>query len=148
MRLLVAYDGSEHSAFALDEAARLAAEGGTEVVVLSVVPPSARGSKAGGHVGLAPHADADVGQARAYFDKRGIDTTLKIAHGDPAHEITKEAREGGYDRIVVGTRELGPIARHLLGSVSRKVADDAPCKVTVAGASGVAELDPATTDTA
>jgi nucleotide-binding universal stress UspA family protein len=148
MKVLVAYDGSEHSAFALDEAAKLAAEEGTEVVVLSVIPPSARGSKAGGHVGLAPHADADVGQALAYLAERGIDATMKIAHGDPAHEITEEARSGGYDRIVVGTRELGPIARHLMGSVSRKVAEDAPCRVTVAGANGVEEFDPATTETA
>jgi nucleotide-binding universal stress UspA family protein len=142
MKLLVAYDGSKHSVFALEKAAEIASEEGSSVTVLSVVPPSARGSKAGGHVGLAPHADADVGWGRWYLSERGIEPTTKMAHGEPAHEILEEAREGAYDRIVMGTRELGPIARHLSGSVSRKVAEEAPCVVIVAGASGVQEFEP------
>src|SRR3972149_9598059 len=64
MKLLLAYDGFDHSQPALEETARIAHEEGAEVTVLSVVPPDARGSKSGGHVGLAPprpHAGARGG---------------------------------------------------------------------------------------
>ena len=54
MRILLAYDGFEHSRHALEETAKLAADGHGAVTVLSVVPPDAQGSKSGGHVRVAP----------------------------------------------------------------------------------------------
>jgi hypothetical protein len=96
MKILLAYDGFERSQPALEEAARIAAdEPGADIKTLSVVPPDARGSKAGGHVGMAPHAHEDVARAHAYLRERGIPSEMKIAHGDPAEEILREAREGG-----------------------------------------------------
>jgi nucleotide-binding universal stress UspA family protein len=142
MKLLVAYDALEHSAFALDKAAEVAAAEGAEVTVLSVVQPDARGTKSGGHVGSAPHADTDVEYARGYLRERGLEAAGKVAHGDPAEEILSEARTGSYDLIVVGTRELGPVVGRLLGSVSRKVVKDAPCAVIVAGESGANRVEP------
>jgi nucleotide-binding universal stress UspA family protein len=50
--------------------------------------------------------------------------------GDPASELTRECAEG-VDLLVVGSRGYGPLARVLLGSVSRKVVQDAPCPVLV-----------------
>ena len=143
MTLLVAFDGLEHSAFALDKAAEIAAAEEMEVTVLSVVAPDARGTKSGGHVGSSPHADADGAYARRYLGDRGIEAVAKVAHGDPADEILKEARAGEYQLIVVGTRELGPIVGRIMGSVSRKVARHAPCAVVIAGKSGATRLEPA-----
>ena len=142
MKVLVAYDANEHSVFALDKAAEVAAAEGAEVTVLSVVTPDARGSKSGGHVGLPPHADADVTYAREHLGDRGIHAATKVAHGHPAAEILEEARVGSYDLIVMGSRELGPIVGRLLGSVSRKVVHDAPCAVIVAGKSGATRIEP------
>jgi nucleotide-binding universal stress UspA family protein len=142
MKLLVAYDANEHSLFALDKAAEIAAAEGAEVTVLSVVAPDARGSKSGGHVGLPPHAGEDVAYARKYLGDRGIRAATKVAHGQPAAEILDEARSGSYDLIVVGSRELGPIVGRLLGSVSRKVVHEAPCAVIVAGKSGATRMEP------
>ena len=71
MRILLAYDGFEHSRHALEETAKLAAEGKGEITVLSVVPPDARGSKSGGHVMLRPHAHEDVARAHAYLRELG-----------------------------------------------------------------------------
>jgi nucleotide-binding universal stress UspA family protein len=144
MKLLVAYDALEHSAFALDKAAEVAAAEGAEVTILSVVAPDARGTKSGGHVGPAPHADADVEYARGYLRERRIEAAGKVVHGDPAEEILSEARAGDYDLIVVGTRELGPIVGRLMGSVSRKVVQHAPCAVVVAGKSGATRVEPTT----
>ena len=71
MRILLAYDGLEHSRHALEETAKLAAEGKGEITVLSVVPPDARGSKSGGHVMLRPHSHEDVARAHAYLRELG-----------------------------------------------------------------------------
>jgi nucleotide-binding universal stress UspA family protein len=71
MKILLAYDGFERSRHALEETARLAAGAEAETTVLSVVPPDARASKSGGHVGMRPHAHEDVATGHAYFASAG-----------------------------------------------------------------------------
>lgn len=134
MKILLAYDGFQHSQHALEEAAALAANGGAEVTVFSVVPEAeARGSKSGGHRWLAPHAHHDVAFAHRYLNERGIQAEMKISHGTPADEIRKEASEGGYDLVVVGSRGRGALGELILGSVSQKLVDEAPAPILVAG---------------
>ncbi|MGH3023976.1 MAG: universal stress protein [Gaiellaceae bacterium] len=142
MKILLAYDGFDHSRHALEETAKLAADGHGEVTVLSVVPPDARGSKSGGHVGLRPHAHEDVARAHAYLRERGLDSEMKIEHGDPADEIVAEVTAGGHDLVVVGSRGRGSVGRLLLGSVSAQVVDRAPCPVLVAGADMTERIEP------
>lgn len=134
MKILLAYDGFEHSNHALEETAKLAEGERSEVTVLSVVPPDARGSKSGGHVGLRPHAHEDVARAHHYLRERGVESEMKLEHGDPAEEIVTAANAGGYDLVVVGSRGRGPVGRLLLGSVSTEVVGKAPCPVLVAAA--------------
>ena len=134
MKILLAYDGMERSRKALEEAAELAQDGAAEPTVVSVVPEAeARASKSGGHRMLAPHAHQDVAVAHRYLTDRGIPAEMKILHGDPVEELRREAREGGYDLIVVGSRELGPIGQAVLGSVSAGLVTEAPCPVLVVG---------------
>jgi nucleotide-binding universal stress UspA family protein len=52
--------------------------------------------------------------------------------GDPAPTIERIAEDGGFDVIVIGTRNLGPIGRTLQGSVSGHVATHAKSTVVVA----------------
>jgi nucleotide-binding universal stress UspA family protein len=141
-KILVAYDANSYSLFALDKAVEVAKEEGAEITVLSVVTPDAQGSKSGGHMGLRPHADTDVAYAKGYLDERGVHAETKVARGHAADEILREARLGGFDLIIVGSREHGPIVGRLLGSVSRKVAQEAPCAVIVAGKSGASRMEP------
>jgi nucleotide-binding universal stress UspA family protein len=143
MKILLAYDGFEHSQNALAAAAELARSPKAEVTILSVVPPDARGSKAGGHVMLRPHAHEDVARAHAYLRERGIDSTMQIEHGPPESEIVRVAEDGGYDLIVAGSRERGPVGELFLGSVSKAVVHDAPCAVLVAGKGTTAQFEPA-----
>jgi nucleotide-binding universal stress UspA family protein len=143
MKILLAYDGLPHSKHALEEAAELGAGGRREVVVLSVVPEAeARASKAGGHRFLPPHAHQDVAVAHEYLRERGIASEMKIEHGDPVTEIRKEAAAGGYDLIVVGSRGRGAVGSALLGSVSKKLVDNAPCAVIVAGKDATVRHEP------
>ena len=63
-----------------------------------------------------------------------IDTQLgaegRRLDGSPAEEIA-EACEQGVDLLVTGSRGYGPMTRVLLGSVSRKLINEAPCPVLV-----------------
>jgi nucleotide-binding universal stress UspA family protein len=93
MKILLAYDGFERSRPALEEAARLAHENGAGVTAFSVVPPDARGSKSGGHVGMAPRAHVDVAVAHKYLREHGVESEMKIEHGEPADKIVEEARQ-------------------------------------------------------
>jgi nucleotide-binding universal stress UspA family protein len=131
MKILIAYDGFERSTAALVEGAKLARATDAEITVLSVIPPDARASKSGGHVGLAPHAHVDVANAHRFLREQGLESEMKTASGPPAEEIVSEATEGGYDLIVVGARARGALGK--LGSVSAKVLRLATCPVLVAG---------------
>jgi nucleotide-binding universal stress UspA family protein len=142
MKILLAYDGFEHSRHALEEAAKLTAEGKGEITVLSVVPPDARGSKSGGHVMLRPHAHEDVARAHAYLRELGLPSEMKLEAGDPAEKIIAEAATGGYDVVVVGSRGHGALGRLFLGSVSTEVVARAPCPVLVAGADMTERIEP------
>ena len=134
MKILLAYDGFEHSKHALEEAAELGASGFGELTILSVVPETEAGaSKAGGHRWLAPHAHQDVAIAHRFLAERGIEAEMKIAYGDPVDEIRQEAAAGAYDFIVVGSHARGAIGRVLLGSISKALLEEAPCPVLVAG---------------
>jgi nucleotide-binding universal stress UspA family protein len=49
--------------------------------------------------------------------------------GGPAHDIANVARDAGAELIVVGTRGMGLIAGLLLGSVTQRLLQIAPCPV-------------------
>jgi nucleotide-binding universal stress UspA family protein len=130
-KILVAYDGSEPSKRALRTAATLGKAFGATIGVVSVVPR---------HTGRAPidpwddpkvHA-SELIEARTILRELGIEALLLEPTGDPALMIEKMAEKGGYDTVVVGTRDLGAVDRFLLGSVSEHVATHANATVIVA----------------
>jgi nucleotide-binding universal stress UspA family protein len=142
MKILLAYDGFPHSENALVRAAELGASKDAEITILSVVPPDARASKSGGHVGLRPHAHEDVARAHRFLRELGIPGEMQMEQGDPAAEISRVAEEGGYDLVVVGSHGRNAIGELILGSVSRSVVRSAPCAVLVAGKDASERIEP------
>jgi nucleotide-binding universal stress UspA family protein len=57
--------------------------------------------------------------------------TARSVEGEPASGILEEARVGRYDLIVAGRRGLSGVERFLMGSVSRRVVDHAPCSTLI-----------------
>jgi nucleotide-binding universal stress UspA family protein len=142
MRILLAYDGFTHSENALVTAAELGRSQETDITILSVVPPDARGSKSGGHVGLRPHSHEDVARAHAYLRERGIESAMQMEHGDPVREIVRVAEQGGYDLVLAGSRGRNPVGELLLGSVSKALVREAPCPVLVVSKDASSRFEP------
>jgi nucleotide-binding universal stress UspA family protein len=123
--ILVATDGSEQAARALEVARTLATEDGGKLTVVHVVQ-RIPGGKAGG---LSVHVDeADI-QRRVQasvkeLTEAGLEVSLKIIddlHYQPGEDIAEVAREAGADVIVVGTRGYSAIKGLLLGSVTQRL---------------------------
>lgn len=81
------------------------------------------GAWCGWPVGLALKLGAEVGV---------VSVVPFRPAGDPAEQVDRVAREGGYDTIVLGTRDLNPLERLLEGSVSEGVATRAAATVIIA----------------
>jgi nucleotide-binding universal stress UspA family protein len=130
-KILVAYDGDEPARRALDAAADLAQAFEAELAVISVTPwqrdrfPVDIWDDAGSH-------EKALAAAAAALRERGLSADLLAPSGDPAATIEEVARAGGYDTIVVGSRDLGPVRRLIEGSVSERVATSAEATVVIA----------------
>jgi nucleotide-binding universal stress UspA family protein len=141
--IVVAADGSDSSARAVETAARIAADGDIPLYVLNVVrdmqfPQSlSRMAEVEKLVGTRSDvlnyvAEKILKDAKQAAKKRGARTVeTVIANGDPATGIIATANEKGADLIVVGTRGLSGVAGALLGSVSRKVSNMADQDVLI-----------------
>lgn len=133
-RIVVGFDGSEHSHKALERAADLA-NGAVVAVVCSADVRRLMRDPAGGTSAIDPADEearsAALAEARAFLEGRGIEGAYVEGVGSPAEVIVQEAEGSGADLIVVGTRGLHATKRLFIGSVSTYVVHHAPCDVLV-----------------
>lgn len=137
-RILVPVDGSDGSEQALDMLASFFDLESADVVLLHVieslwVPEDENEEPQEGadrlRLELRLEAEALLAQARAQLVPHHSGVSTLIREGIPANEILSAADEGGYDLIVVGATEATDLKHQVLGSVSSKVAWNAPCSV-------------------
>jgi nucleotide-binding universal stress UspA family protein len=147
-RILAAVDGSLASYHALDATNTLCDLRGAEVTLLHVIESPWL------HLNLEPdwfdyqqetgvpeepefpldremqrEAEALIELARDRILGQHPATVPMILRGNPANEILSEAERGGYDLVVIGATGATDFKRVMLGSVSAKVAWNAPCSV-------------------
>jgi nucleotide-binding universal stress UspA family protein len=139
--ILVGVDGSDHSHRALSWAMHEAAYHHAPLTVMAVHPRSPRPStEIYWNIPELPDRTFDPERARTalqdFAGKLSKDSgdapseiTVRVATGDPATELISAARDA--DLLVVGSRGSGRLARLLIGSVSSKVAQHAPCPVVI-----------------
>jgi nucleotide-binding universal stress UspA family protein len=141
-RILVAVDGSEPSSQAIDVACDLAAKYQAKLVLMHVlqqtggpaVPEELREFAEAEHVRITEASLIDQGGQRILelAKRRAVaagcgDAEMALEHGDPATRIVGHVRSRNIDLVVMGRRGRGDLAGLLLGSVSHKVSQLAPC---------------------
>lgn len=139
-RVLVATDGSESSAHALESVASLPWPAQTDVTVMSVLettipladpgylPANLMDAVFEENKRLAQQALDD---AKTLFDARHITASFKLVEGTPKTAILETAKSLHTDLIVVGSHGRRGLQRVLLGSVSETVALHAGCSVLI-----------------
>jgi nucleotide-binding universal stress UspA family protein len=131
-RIVVGVDGSEHAAFALDWAVRMAKGMGSEVIaVFAMSPPVYVGSTYGYAPPMVmPQFDPELrAEMKKEFEtewckqlqESGVTYRTVMQDGRPASAIAQVADQFGADVIVVGRRGRSGVAELLLGSVSHEL---------------------------
>src|SRR5215471_4192426 len=147
MRILVAYDGSDHADIAIDDLRWAGLPEKAEAIVLSAVEwPTSQALRSWGMVetDFSPEWIERIGSAQRVVGD-GSDRIQKLfpqwkieqepSAGNPADAILEKARTWPADLIVVGTHGRSTLGRVLLGSVSLRLIREAPCSVRVARSS-------------
>lgn len=137
--IVVGVDGSERSGRALELAMDMAE--GTDARVTCIIawnlevddgvvvtePASARWAAVEARYAARAHRVVDPVAAR----HPDVPVSVKVGHGTASTVIGATATELGADRLLVGSRGLGGFRGLLLGSVSRRVLEQAGCVVVV-----------------
>jgi nucleotide-binding universal stress UspA family protein len=141
VKILLAIDGSEHSARTVDALGSHPWPPGSTVRVLSVVDQVVTATPevaifSGETIEaereqLTQVADELTTRYANWLCSSGLSAEKRVRAGDPKSLIIDEAQEWGADLIVVGSHGHTGIKRWLLGSVAQSVVSHAPCSVYV-----------------
>jgi nucleotide-binding universal stress UspA family protein len=149
IRVLVAVDGSTASLRAVETLGSLFDLGSAEVCLMHVTETpwihfgleedwttysdEDKDSSEAGVIEkeLVNEGEAVLEQARDFLRPHHISVSTRVDEGNPANEILSEAERGQYDLIVVGATGARDLKHNMLGSVSSKIAWNAPCSVLV-----------------
>jgi nucleotide-binding universal stress UspA family protein len=117
-RILVGTDGSKTAAKAVDRAVQVAAEAGATLTILTASSPER------GEAIVAAEAERHAGA--------GVTIATKVVDRDPVAALIDEARDGGFDLLVMGNRGMTGLSRFFhLGSVPNKVSHHLPCSLLI-----------------
>ena len=143
-KILIPIDGSQSADHALDVGLDLAGKYSAEVMVITVFD-SPRPSLLAKGMLYAPASTEKYLEELSNFNDRILSEALKkaikfkpkirvskkLVEGRPADKIVEIAKKEAVDLIVIGSRGLGGMKEFFLGSVSDRVADEAPCPVLI-----------------
>ncbi|WP_052111108.1 universal stress protein [Pontibacillus yanchengensis] len=137
MKCLVAYDGSELSRKALEQAMYQNHDGAPiEVHIVTVVSPNGPYTNPGLYQSIE---NSLMEKAKAELDSTveeiqdiyNVTINIEVLTGNPGNSIAKYAKENDIEMIIIGSRGLGNIRGFFLGSVSHRVVQQADCQVMI-----------------
>ena len=121
MKILVAYDGSDHANMALSEAVELARKFSGFITVLHICWEESD-----------EESQKLLSGASERLKKTGVRFEVRSERGQNIpRRITRIATEENYDLIAIGSRGLGGAKAWMLGSVSSTVIEEATCPVLI-----------------
>ena len=135
-KILIGHDGSKYSHKALKKALELAAELGSTVIVLSVVPdlhltelsPIDQGRL---KEALEKETMKNLEKVKAAARKKDVAVKTLVRQGNAAEVILETAKKLRASLIVIGSHGRHGVERFLLGSVSTNVVEHADRPVRV-----------------
>ncbi|MGO9614426.1 MAG: universal stress protein [Dissulfurispiraceae bacterium] len=135
-KILVAHDGSDVADRALFAASAVAEKFGAHLTVISVVPDLCFTEIGVDCVTVNNLYRAEIEGVmegvKASLEERKVHAdTIILEGGNPADVIVDQAKGMGFDMIVVGAMGKQATERTLFGSVSQRIAANAPCSVLV-----------------
>jgi nucleotide-binding universal stress UspA family protein len=126
--ILVPIDFSEGSSTATQYAANMAKQVSAKVELLNVYGLPMVTSPDGSFMvtpeivtKLSADAQDAVDKIAADLRSQGLSVETRVTEGAPHEEITRRAREGGFDLIVMGTHGRTGLRHFLIGSTAEKV---------------------------
>ncbi len=141
-RILLPIDSSEHSKKAIEHVIQLAKKLNSKVIIAHAYEIPGEISLIAGKYGvhnnsitqeieknLISHADMIMGKTKMEIEGQGIKVEAMVIKGAAGNAIVEIARTENIDLIVMCGRNLSPIERVLLGSVSDYVIHHAKCPV-------------------
>lgn len=154
LRILVGIDGSQAAQNALDTLKSAFDIENAEVTLMHVVEmpwlhlgldadwleePDMDQAKAGADSSAHTQLDREVrheahavlAAAASQLSELPLSLDTVIEEGSPASQLLRQAEVGGYDLLVVGATGASDLKHVLLGSVSVKLAWNAPCSVAI-----------------
>ena len=138
-RVLIAYDGSPCADAMLNSLPQMGLPDNVEALILSVAerwlpPPSVYEFE----TSPVQPVGIEVAQVLTGIAEKQINATLprwktqtEALTGSPARLILRRAKEWGARLLVIGATGHNALARLFIGSVSYKLANEAPCSVRV-----------------
>lgn len=144
-KVLVAIDGSENSLKALDFAIEFADKYSAQLTIINVAESPVMGAVPMEPTTVSGDSMVLFAKDLRYFHEEILSKAVarvkalkpalvvfsKLGEGEPALEIVAEAKEGGFDVVVVGHRGLGRVKEMFLGNIAEKVVHLAPCIVII-----------------
>ena len=143
-KILVAIDGSQSADHALDFGLDLASKYSAEVMIATVFDSPQPSLVIKGMLYAPTSTENYLKKLGNFHEKILIEAlnktkkispklkiSIKLLEGRPVDKIVETAKKGAFDLIVIGSRGLGGMKEFLLGSVSDRVADEAPCPVLI-----------------
>jgi nucleotide-binding universal stress UspA family protein len=133
-RLLVAVDGSDSAATALQVAFDFHREYGSELHVLAVadVPSHLYGVSPAAAGELIDKARGHLATAEQKAQQESVVAHFSVQEGEPPEVILQNAEKKNTGLIVIGSHGRTSLARLLMGSVTERVIAGARCPVLVA----------------
>jgi nucleotide-binding universal stress UspA family protein len=133
--IVLAWDGSEHSARAVDKAIEIAkCDKNSKVIVVYVRDSSKAKSEVlqnWNTIDVTSTKEQKLKRIEDRVKKENIDYELKVLQGEPGPAIVDYVNKNEFDVVIVGSRGLNALQEMVLGSVSHKIAKRANCPVLI-----------------
>ncbi|MBU9721428.1 MULTISPECIES: universal stress protein [Bacillaceae] len=133
--ILLAADGSNHSIRAMERAIYIAKKTKEAIITFIHVVDDIPGRKEiidDVKVREVPEElKIKTAEIEKTISQEGLSIKAIHIYGDPGPTIVREANNGEYDIVIIGSRGLNPLQQMVLGSVSHKVAKRVNCPVLI-----------------